>query len=158
MRAIFTVVTFITLLNVSQIIQAEDSPLALVGATLRVKAPITIDANRGDAYFQSGQRVQEVAVDQYYPNCNIELYSLSKSSRKLEADTFTINRVTEFEVYPFTGETTQPMATSFNISSSSQPDVVKLTCEHWESEINGAAEFLTLGQIKKALGSNFSFR
>jgi len=136
---------------------SDNEPSSLVGSTLKLNTPIELAPNKADAYFQHGKQLKEANVDEYYPNCNIELYTISSNSRTLKPDTFSINQVIEDEVYPFSGETAQPHETIINISSSNQPDVIKLTCSQWGNEISDGNGFLTTTEIKEALGKKFSF-
>jgi len=41
------------------------------------------------------------------------------------------------------------------LHSDKQPDVLRLSCEHWEDPIDG--EYLTLDQIKQAVGQVIEF-
>lgn len=127
-----------------------------IGSTLTLNTPIKIAPNKADAYFQYGKRVSEAKVDEYYPNCNIEISSLSSDTQTLNSDTFTITRVIEDEVYPFSGETAQAHETIISLSSSKQPDVLKLTCSQWGNEISDGDGFVTKSDIKEALGTKFS--
>lgn len=134
----------------------SNNPNNLVGSTLNLSAAIELAPNKVDAYFQHGKRVSESNVDEYYPNCNIEKLTISQNSQTIMPDAFSINQVIEDEVYPFSGETAQPHETIISISSAKQPDIAKITCSQWGSEISDGNGFVTTEEIKEALGNKFS--
>ncbi len=148
----------ITVLASSFSLLANAGTQSLVGSTLRLNTPIKLAPNKVDAYFQNGKRVSEANIDEYYPNCNIEIFTISSKSQTINPDGFNIQQVIEDEVYPFSGETAQPHETIFTISSEKQPDVAKLTCSQWGSEISDGNGFVTTEEIKKTLGNKFSIK
>ena len=52
------------------------------------------------------------------------------------------------------GSSPIPYATVFDLRSDTQPDVLRMTCMHWEDPTD--ARFLTLSEIRQALGDYIS--
>lgn len=155
-------------------VSVEHSPYYLppLGSVLVLHQPLTIPAGRASIYLQGGRVRPFRDIDVYYPNCKFELRTLSDIERTIEPDRFIITRafqevhvrntwnhqvvanITMAGNWSFAhadgGPSPQPYATEFRLLSADQPDVLRLTCMHWEDPFD--ARFLTLAEIRAALG------
>jgi hypothetical protein len=149
-----------------------------VGSQLAVIKPIAIRANKASAWLQDGEIRAHKEIDSYYPNCKFELNTVINVNRTIEPGSFAIIHVYQEEqsmVRPTIrlaasfrlgvgiggilaggdgGPSPIPYATVFNLHSDAQPDVLRMTCMHWEDPTD--ARFLTLSEIRQALGDYIS--
>ena len=140
-----------------------------VGNTVSVNQTLVIKPNLARVYFQNGEIQPEQQIDKYYPNCSLEIKTLSSSAQSILPDQFAIYRITLDEEYSrleiqfaglyFFGSDGGPSpenwVTHFYLSSEKQPDVYRLSCQHWEDPTD--ARHVTYSEIKKTLGKYISF-
>ena len=137
-----------------------------VGSELSLHQAIAVAANTVSVFIQDGKLIAKGERDQYRPNCKFELYTMAAQSRTVEPDTFTITRLVQendagigagFSVFAggslgMGGDS--PSMTDYRtvmyLRSERQPDVSRLSCQHWEDPT--VAEHLRLDQIRQALG------
>ena len=152
------------------------------GSQLRLTRPLTIPANDAGVFIQYGKPQYSVwQPDQYYPNCDFELRTRASHERVVEPDTFTVTRtVREIENVMLppavvashdtgngapdenymtahdtgNGAPNENYMTVLYLHSDKQPDVFRMTCQHWEAPID--AQHLTIKQIRQALGDLFT--
>jgi hypothetical protein len=156
----------------------EGSPYytAPPGSLLVLNRPLTIPARKGEIYIQGG-RVHESTgyvsfrgVDQYYPNCRLELRSRNPLPVIIEPEELVITRVDRDDRFVsrrvmvaaadasplMAGTDPMVMSTVFYLYSARQPGLWRLTCAHWEAAYE--AEHLTLVQIRRTLGEVFTLK
>ena len=143
----------------------EPAPLP---ASLDLHQAITIPAERTAVFMQAG-RVQSFSeLNAYAPHCKFELRALSSNTRTVAPERFTIVRVRdEINVAALAAplhvaalwlaSTEQPTywvyATAMDLHSASQPEVFRLTCQHWEPGDASFPRHLTVGEMRDALGA-----
>lgn len=148
------------------------------GAQLILNKPLIIPANKARVYLQGGVTVHENSVDRYYANCSLEVRTIQTSPQQIKADTFSIQKVSRDEeasysklIYASSRRLTGRLAsdddgpvshenwvTHFYLRSTSQPDVFRLSCAHWEDPADFRPRHLSITEIKKAVGDYFSFK
>ena len=137
-----------------------------VGSELALHQSITVPGSKVSVYIQDGKLLTTGDRDQYRPNCKLELYTMSAQPRTVKPDTFRITRLTMEDDASFGAGFASPLggtglgvggspsmaefATVMDVRSERQPDVTRLSCQHWEDPV--VAEHLRLGQIRQALG------
>ncbi len=141
------------------------------GWQLSLNQTLTIPPQSAGITLQDGKVASEIEMDQYYPNCRLEVRDPQDKSQTVTADTFTIYRVkwTEEDVllhsnmyasngmFPISSSTADDYTTTLYLRSEQQPNVTKLICRHWEDP-TGFAEHLSLKQIRSALGEIFNLQ
>ena len=157
-----------------------ESPYYLppIGSQLVVNKSIPIRANKASAWLQDGAVRVHKDIDFYYPNCKFELNTVVSINRTVKPGSFSIIHVyqeEQFMLWPTIrlaasfrfgvgmggvmaggdgGSSPIPYATVFNLRSDTQPDVLRMTCMHWEDPTD--ARFLTLAEIRQAIGGYIS--
>jgi hypothetical protein len=142
-----------------------------VGSTLTLNKEIEIPAGHVSMYMQRGKQYLGYGdVEKYYPSCKFELNTPLKDVRQIvHPDVFTIYKVVR-DTYVVQsnavmlasivmdgsgdGPTALTFSTIMYLRSEKQPDVFRLTCEHWDDPTDG--DHLTISDIRKALGDMFT--
>ncbi len=127
------------------------------GSKLVLEKPLTIPANSAHVKLQDGQ-VKPGAinpVDQYYPNCSFRVRSVEQVSRTIAPDSFSVIRV-RWDEERVSGRSISEFTTQLRLRSEKQPQAFELTCQQWGEA--GNFEYLSVTDIKKALGSFFELR
>ena len=135
---------------VSNTVKDESSPFYSVpaGSTLTLNRDITVPGGKVAVYVQDGKLLGYNDVDWYRPNCKFELYTMSEQPRQVSADSFRITKVVdEIESSSLQGRVQYAnmmlgfgidqsrvfnYATMMHLHSELQPDVFRMTCQHWE--------------------------
>lgn len=138
-----------------------------VGSKLRLHSALIIPANDTQIRIQYGKVISSSwDLDAYYPNCNFELRKRAEVARTIQPDTFIISRVTRDTenvmlhsprvVASSSGDGAPSVdyITIMDLSSARQPDVMRLTCQHWEDPSD--SYHLSIKQIRKTLGELFT--
>lgn len=138
-----------------------------VGSQLRLHEILTIPANDTQIRIQNGKVIRSSwDLDAYYPNCDFELRKRAEVARTIQPDTFIISRVirdTENVMLHSprivarssgNGAPSVDYITIMDLSSARQPDVMRLTCQHWEDPSD--SHHLSVKQIRKTLGGLFT--
>ena len=160
--------------------QGEQAPAYLAitpGSELILNQPLSIMPNSVSVYLQYGKLMGYRELDRYYANCKFELYSMSESMREVKPDRFLVARVTtEEEIVSremprlagkgigigihFGNGDGGPTAVIYTVviylQSAEQPDVFRLSCQHWDDPAWG--DQLTLEDVRKALGNVFTLK
>lgn len=140
------------------------------GSILTINRELTIPAYKARVHMQSGKIVSEKNIDFYFPNCSVEVRTIKKIPQKIFPDVFTIKMIkTEEELTDISGRIFARFAerydgsvshenriTHFYITSSKQPDIFRLSCQHWEDPID--ARHLTVSEVKTTLGDYVTFK
>ena len=146
------------------------------GAKLVLKQGVFIPSGLAAIYLQDGQIVTESVVRVRQPHCKFEVNTISEAVTKISADEFDIMRYsmdTDYvmqEVQRFAalslsisvfgdsggGPTAKVYVIEMFLKSARQPDVLRISCGHWEDPMDG--NYLTLSQVKQALGSIMEFK
>jgi hypothetical protein len=163
----------------SQYIGDESSPFysVPVGSRLQLVKEITIPGGQVAMYAQNGEMKHERDVDYYQPNCKFEIYTMSDQPRTVKPDVFTITKVVDdiesssigrpavyasrdSRVVMSVGMLDRSLvfnyATQLFLHSDLQPDVYRMTCQHWESVSDD--RYLSIEQMRQAMGSVFSLQ
>jgi hypothetical protein len=142
------------------------------GSRLVLNRALTIPPNQVSVYVQNGEVKSQPDVDFYYPNCKFELYSISEQQRRVEPDTFRVHRVVDERNEVSLGQRTYaPLGGAVGLSmgdapqvynyttvmyleSALQPDVFRITCQHWEDVFFD--KYLSIEQMRQAMGGVFT--
>ena len=152
-------------------LQDEISPhyLPPLGSRLILNRGITIPPNQLSVYLQYGKILPSRDVDAYQPNCKFELRDIFEYAQHITPDQFEIYKIQRDSQLvlsqPITiatlgrmSEGDAPMAeiysTTFYLRSPKQPQVLYLTCQHWDDPSTGS--HLNIKQIRKTLGDIMS--
>jgi hypothetical protein len=152
--------------------RGEDSPLISpqAGSMLHLNRPLRIAAHNASVIIRDGKPEYSYfrLGGAYYPHCDFELRTRAKVERVVEPDIFTVTRVVrEIEnvmlapvvVASSDGANGPPhenYMTILYLHSDRQPDVLRMTCQHWEDPNDG--QHLTIKQIRQALGDLFTLQ
>jgi hypothetical protein len=143
----------------------ESSPFykVPVGSTLTLNQPLTIQPRHASVRMQYGKVMTYSQIDAFYPNCDFEVRTIAKQATTINPDTFLITKVVNEEdvaagnwnVFAFFGSgdggpSHVDYMTIMYLESVKQPDVLRITCTHWEDPVE--AEFLSIQQMRKAMG------
>ena len=131
---------------------------------------VTIKRNEVAVYVQEGELLDYNGVDWYQPNCKFEIYTISDQPRQVAADSFRITRVVDEIESSSVVSTTRyaalnmaslldhsqvfNYATMMYLKSDAQPDVYRMTCQHWEDIVDD--RYLSIEQMRQAMGEVFS--
>lgn len=134
-----------------------------VGSTLTLNQPLTIQPHHASVRMQYGRIMPYSQIDKFYANCDFEVRTIAKQPTIINPDTFLITKVVNEEdvaagdwtVYAFfgsgdAGPSHVDYMTVMYLESVKQPDVLRITCTHWEDPVE--AEFLSIQQMRKAMG------
>lgn len=139
------------------------------GSQLVLHQAVTIPAHTAHVFIQGGQLLAPRRlnpVNQYYPNCKLEVRQPADRAQTIAPDTFIVTRVSQnwydaglvFPLYASVGDDDGPSMqnyiTTLFLHSERQPQVWRLDCQHWQYPAE--AEFLTLAQIRQTLGNVMS--
>lgn len=135
------------------------------GRVITLNKPVTVVANQARAYLQGGVEVTAQQVDRFYPNCEVEIRTLSPTPTVVQPDSFTVTRIRNPEegsegfgtsfMGAFRSGTTKYI-TEMRVKSDKQPDVLQITCSHEEATSRG--HHLTVKQFETAVGEFMSIR
>lgn len=145
----------------------ESSPYYLppLGSQLRLNRDITIAPNSLSVYLQYGKIMASRDIDAYQPNCKFELRDILERPQHVVVDQFEIYRIQRTSEVVLTkpivvaalrmmsdgdGPMAEIYSTTFYLRSLKQPQVLYLTCQHWDEP--GTGFHLNLKQIRQALG------
>lgn len=167
MRYLLPVLLVLVLLPACRLapVADETSPSYPVpaGSTLVLNRPLAIPDGSTGVRLQGGAVKPARDVNEWHPNCRLEVRTLSDRVRTVEPDRFEIWRVrreTTVVTGPGTrfaelradsgGPTFLVFRTLFDLRSARQPDVAWLTCQHWGDPALGRD--LSIREIRTALG------
>jgi len=144
---------------------------APLNSRLVLKQELEIPSGQVAVYLQDGKIVTAKAVRVRQPNCKFEIRTIDDKVRKVMPDEFRIIRYFLDRNFVSSGRvmvasigmvfagaasaTAEVYTTEMFLHSDTQPDVLRLSCEHWEDPADG--KYLTLDQIKRALGQIIQF-
>lgn len=143
----------------------ETSPLYPVpaGSRLLLKQPLTIPGGSTGVRLQGGQVRGPKDVNEWHPNCRLEVRALSDATRTVEPDRFEVTRVRREaavaagsrelrlrRVSEDGGPTHFVFRTILDLHSAHQPGVAWLTCQQWGEPALGRD--VTIQEIRVALG------
>lgn len=140
---------------------SPDSPNTIlpVGSTIVLEQPLSVPAQMVSFWIQNGKRTDRRNV--YHPACKLEMWTRAKEDRTVEPDRFRVTRVSRDWTVgandsPYRkvskddgGPSLLVMDTIIYLKSERQPDVYRLTCEHWDIPPNPV--HLTINEIASAL-------
>lgn len=170
MVKIFTIYSFVLLLSACNPVpdMRRDSPYftGFVGSTISLNRPLEIAPEKASVYMQWGKVMNFNALERYQPYCKFEIKTIKRQAQTVNADQFNIVRAIRDR--EMVGAIPQTVASLYNILSDDsptaaiystelflyserQPDVLRITCSHWEDPAD--ATHLTVNQIQAAMGS-----
>ena len=145
------------------------------GSRLILNQPLTIEPEYASVLFQNGKQITNANIDIYKANCSFETYTLSKTKTIIQPDTFLITKVVDemlsvsleqlkFARLDFSmdgtlfaeGPSNYNYTTTMYLKSEKQPDVLRMSCTHWESILYD--RYLTTEQVRQALGVVFTLK
>jgi hypothetical protein len=141
----------------------EDNPayLPATGTKLALHQPLTIAPDKAGVYLQYGKTTEFNQIQRYSAHCRFEVYKLSTEHQLIQPDTFIIHKISQqqsaadFSPYRKIGRYDGGVAylyyaTEFYLTSTTQPNVFRLTCGHWLLANEG--RYLSLMEIRSTLG------
>lgn len=150
----------------------EESPYHTVpaGSLLTLHKDLTIPARRASIFIQGGPMTVWQDVNSYHPHCIFEMYKVKDTPQYVKAGTFTIRKVQREDysaiapglqharlMFSDGGPSYLVYATVMRLESIDQPEVFRLTCQHWEVPPQ-MPHHLTISQIRAALGNLFTLK
>jgi hypothetical protein len=135
------------------------------GATLSLQRAIRFPADTAAVNIQNGEiRSRQFSLNQYYPNCRLELKSQPSEPLTIQPGRFTIYKITHHIEYVmrdpvrvagwginlFNSDTDEIYSTTLYLKSTEQAEVELLSCQHWEDPTDFPVH-LTLKQIRQTL-------
>ena len=149
----------------------EESPYHTVpaGSLLTLYKDLTIPAARASVYIQGGLIASWQDVNSYHPHCIFEVVKVKDTPQHVKAGTFTILKVRQQDLsgirpgmqyarlFASGGPSFLIYATIMDLRSVDQPEVFRLTCQHWEIPPH-FPQHLTIRQIRTALGELFTLK
>lgn len=141
------------------------------GTQITLNRAIEIPAGWATVRLQAGQPVAFGHVQEHEPHCIFEIDTVRPTAQQVEPDSFVVTRVqrsmSESSVVPNLlinlgagdddGYTQLFYKTIFTLKSEKQPGVRELTCQSDQYAPGvGIPKYLTLGEIRSALGTWFS--
>jgi hypothetical protein len=143
----------------------ENSPFHVLpsGSRLVLKQELTIPANSAHVTLQGGRVVSDNDVNQYHPNCRLEVHDVRDTPQTVTADEFVVRRARQdAQVAARAGLMPAGLNNSSNsvsfyifrtildLRSERQPQVRWLTCQQWDHPARG--RHVTISEIRAALG------
>lgn len=141
------------------------------GSVLVLTQELVIPSGLAAVYLQDGVVVPENNVRVRQPHCKFEVNTISEITQTVKPDEFSISRFFIDRDYVLTGIRHYasvgggdgdggPIAEIYTVqmflSSSQQPDVLRISCLHWEDPHDG--QYLTFNQVQQAVGSIIQFK
>jgi len=132
------------------------------GTQVHLNQTIKFASSQVVLYFQYGKIVPANYIDDYRPNCSLEVKHKLAHPQSFHTDTFRIVKV-RYNISGsghtghsyaslFAGPTHYPeYSTAIFLHSADQPNLYILTCQHLEDPDN--ARYLNLNEIQEALGN-----
>lgn len=168
--AFFAVAGLLTACAARPPLNPEESAFYSVkaGSKLVLHRALTIPSGQVAVYLQNGEVMPARDVNQYYPNCKFEVYTISESPRTVEPDTFVIYRIVDemqevsagrpmyaanggFAMLVMSdGPIWYNFTTQMYLQSGRQPDVYRMTCRHLEELWK--SRYLSIRQMRDAMG------
>lgn len=143
--------------------QAAPPYLVPAGSRLVLHRALTVPGGSAGVRLQGGEVRGGGEINEWHPNCRLELRTLSDAARTIDPDRFEIVRMRrEVNVAAAAGPTLQRVSnngsatffvfrTLFDLHSDRQPEVGWLDCQHWGDPALGRD--LGIGEIRTALGA-----
>ena len=144
------------------------------GSALILQRELRIPAHALAVYLQDGQ-VLPGGVSQYRPNCKFELRQKQNEPQIVAAGVFPVAHfaINRGDFASTISQSFRPVryrldlfdedapsfivyASYFFLASAEQPDVLRLSCRHWQAW--GEGRYLSLAEIQQALGEVFTLR
>jgi len=161
---IYSSIAMLMLITQNAMALDEASPFSKipVGSTLSLNDTVVIEPERAGVHIQNGTVLPFSQIDKFRANCDFEVRTLAQQPTKIQPDTFIITKVvleedvaaSSWNVFAGGSGDGGPSHVDFStilyLESVNQPDVLRITCEHWEDPVE--AEFLSIKQIRQAMG------
>ena len=141
-----------------------------VGSKFTLKQELAIPAHNAHVDLQDGQPVSQSKLNLYHPYCRLDVQDVRETAQSVQPDDFLVKRVYRQATDVVAqrsgfmrvrrvsddsgGPTFMIYRTVFELQSARQPQVRRLTCEHWDRPALG--DHLSLRQIRTALGEYFT--
>lgn len=142
----------------------ENSPYHVLpsGSRLILKQELTIPAHSAGVWLQGGRVMSSKDIDQYHPNCRLEVNEVRETTQKVTADEFVVRRASQnTETAARTGLMKAGLRvggavrfnvfrTTLDLHSVRQPQVRWLTCQQWSDAALG--QHVTIREMRVTLG------
>lgn len=150
------------------------------GSRLTLNQELTIPAHAVSIHIQNGRILRGAEVQQYYPFCKFELYTMSETARTVLPHEITVTRTVReetthgasagfgplgfaqlgFGLGANLGEQSGPslhaFSTRMDLRSEKQPDIFRLTCTQWD--FPGPGRHVAFSEIRRTLDPLFALR
>jgi hypothetical protein len=153
----------------------ENSPFYAIPAGSRVvlTQALAIPPEQVGVFIQNGKVTPWSQINQYYAHCKFEVRDLKTSEQRVNPDEFLVTRVVQDVIQMLKwgrwqvaeassvmrvsskddgGPSVMTYATYMYLGSERQPRVFRLGCGHWDYPGRRSAEYLSIAQMRKALG------
>ena len=141
-----------------------------VGSSLILNQKVSIGANLGRTFFQSGKITPEKEINIYYPHCSITVNTIRAHEYTISPTSFEIIKVINGEEYAqgymlfadnnlrlaSDGPLISGLVSYYYLQSADEPDVRTLECIQWDSLYEN--NFLSISEIRISLGSIFTLQ
>jgi hypothetical protein len=140
-----------------------------VGSKLTLNQEIAIPPDRASIFFQYGKIVPPAVLDQWKPNCKLELRKVSPKGQIIKPDEFIITKsrldsdaswapiyVADIGIRSGAGTSPSNYGYHFFLKSNVQSQVRFLTCAQWWLPTD--ARYPTIREIRTALGDIFTLQ
>lgn len=153
----------------------ENSPYYVVpaGSHLTLNRDLAIPAHESAVFLQGGQVLPKVQVNFYQSHCKFEVRRVLDAAQTVRVDEFVVTKVVQSMEHSVRapmrlasssviggvedgGQSLRTFATRLDLRSDSQPEVLRLTCGHWDYP--PLASHLSIRQIRKVFGDIFTLR
>jgi hypothetical protein len=169
---IFSLLLMVGACQLASVNKNVDSPFypPPVGSRLILKKDLTIPAYSAAVMLQGGQVIGQHSINQYQPNCRLELNAVLPTPQTVTADEFLVTHVTtnSYQVRTHDGHdgfvkaglnlasgfSFNNYVTFMKLSSARQPQVRSLTCQQWGDPALGTQ--VSIQQMRETLGDFFS--
>jgi hypothetical protein len=150
----------------------EDSPFYKVpiGSRLILEQDLEFPPERLTIYLQDGKIFPSFSgVQQYRAHCLFEVRHKRDAAQTVKADTFEVQKTTQIEETSRFGPPVRAAGewqfaagnpafwvylTRLDLRSERQPEVMRLTCQRWET-LAGQQRHLSINELRKALAPFF---
>jgi hypothetical protein len=169
--SLLAALTLLTACQTMSYVGDESSPYYMVpvGSRVTLNRDLVIPADKAGVFLQNGQEQPFVQLNAYHPHCKFEVKRVLDTPQTVRADEFVITKMVQsiehsvqvpqrlaaMTVVANTtdgGPSVEAFVTRLNLRSERQPEVLRLSCGHWDYRGQTTAVHLSIQQIRKALG------
>jgi hypothetical protein len=153
----------------------ENSPFYAIPAGTHVvlAQALAIPPEQVGVFIQNGKVMPWSRINQYHAHCKFEMRDRKDTEQRVNPDEFLVTRVVQDVIHMLKwgrwqvaeaslvkrvsskddgGPSVMTYATYMYLASERQPRVFRLGCGHWDYPGTRSAEYLSIAQMRKALG------